>query len=189
MPPAPKKRWSSSYEPLARRPLHQNPRHRRRQGPADPPRPLGGPGARRLPDRGAAGESPRQGHAVGRKGLTMPIASAPPRPRTAAGPASRPSAPALSRSARCSTRSAISSNVSYTRSDPNAVATRYDKLGDTFLATLKVVAIRARLRHYEFTTCDGGVSGIARSATVLRRTRRTCRRPATLNPDAPVRSG
>jgi transposase len=32
------------------------------------------------------------------------------------------------------------------------IATRYDKLGDTFLAALKLVAIRVWLRHYESTT-------------------------------------
>ncbi len=32
------------------------------------------------------------------------------------------------------------------------IATRYDKLGDTFLAALKLVAIRLWLRHYESTT-------------------------------------
>lgn len=31
------------------------------------------------------------------------------------------------------------------------IATRYDKLGDTFLAALKLVAIRVWLRHYEST--------------------------------------
>lgn len=32
------------------------------------------------------------------------------------------------------------------------IATRYDKLGDTFLAALKLVAVRLWLRHYESTT-------------------------------------
>jgi transposase len=32
------------------------------------------------------------------------------------------------------------------------IATRYDKLGDSFLAALKLVAVRLWLRHYESTT-------------------------------------
>ena len=32
------------------------------------------------------------------------------------------------------------------------IATRYDKLADTFLAALKLVAVRLWLRHYESTT-------------------------------------